>query len=42
MEKIIIVGGGITGLSAGIYGQQAGFETVIIENNALPGGECMG
>lgn len=42
MEKIVIIGGGIAGLSAGIYARLAGFETEIYEKNALPGGECTG
>ncbi len=42
MKKIIIVGGGIAGLSAGIYGQRAGFETVIYEKNPVAGGNCSG
>lgn len=41
-KKIIIIGGGIAGLSAGIYAQNAGFETHIYEKNAVAGGECMG
>lgn len=41
-KKIIIIGGGIAGLSAGIYGQMAGFETHIYEKNPVAGGECMG
>lgn len=41
-EKVIIVGGGIGGLSAGIYALKAGFEAEIYEKNAIPGGECMG
>ena len=41
-KKVIIVGGGIAGLSAGIYAIKAGFEADIYEKNALPGGECMG
>ena len=41
-EKIVIIGGGIAGLSAGIYAQLAGFDTVIYEKNAIPGGECIG
>ena len=41
-EKVIIIGGGIAGLSAGIYAQLAGFETEIYEKNAIPGGECIG
>ena len=41
-EKVIIVGGGIAGISAGIYALMAGYDAVIIEKNAVPGGECMG
>ncbi len=41
-EKVVIVGGGIAGLSAGIYALKAGFEAVIYEKNAVCGGECMG
>ncbi len=40
--KIIIVGAGVSGLSAGIYGQLAGFDTEIYEKNPTPGGECTG
>ena len=39
-KKIIIIGGGIAGLSAGIFSQQNGFDTEIIEMNNLPGGQC--
>lgn len=41
-EKVIIIGGGIAGLSAGIYALRAGFEAEIYEKNAIPGGECIG
>ena len=41
-EKVVIVGGGIAGLSAGIYALLAGFDAEIYEKNAVPGGECMG
>ena len=37
-EKVIIVGGGIAGLTAGIYAQRSGFRTVILEKCATPGG----
>lgn len=42
MCKIIIIGGGIAGLSAGIYAQKSGFNTIIYEKNAVPGGNCSG
>ena len=42
MKKIIIIGGGIAGLSAGIYAQKAGFESVIYEKHIISGGECTG
>ena len=42
MKKIIIIGGGIAGLSAGIFGRINGFETLIIEKNKNIGGECVG
>ena len=39
-KKIIIIGGGVAGLSAGIYGQLNGFETRIFEMHNIPGGQC--
>ena len=41
-EKVVIIGGGIAGLTAGIYALMAGFEAEIYEKNAIPGGECIG
>lgn len=41
-KKVVIIGGGIGGLSAGIYALKAGFEAEIYEKNALAGGECIG
>lgn len=41
-KSIIIIGGGVAGLSAGIYGQMAGFDTTIYEKNGIPGGNCSG
>lgn len=40
--KIIIIGAGVAGLSAGIYAQKAGFDTVIYEKNEVAGGNCSG
>ena len=41
-KKIVIVGGGISGLTAGIYGRLAGYEVDIYEKNPIAGGQCMG
>ena len=42
MKKILIIGGGIAGLTAGIYAQKAGFQSVIVEKHSITGGECTG
>lgn len=42
MKKIVIVGGGISGLTSGIFAQKYGFESVVLEKNAIAGGECIG
>jgi len=39
-KKVVIIGGGIAGLSAGIYASMNGFETEIIEMSAVAGGQC--
>jgi phytoene dehydrogenase-like protein len=39
-RSIIIVGAGMGGLSAGIYGQANGFETRIFEMHSVPGGQA--
>jgi len=39
-KKVIIIGGGVAGLSAGIYGQLNGYDTEILEMHTLPGGQC--
>lgn len=41
-KKIVIIGAGIGGLSAGIYALNAGYDAVIYEKNPVAGGECMG
>lgn len=41
MEKsIIIVGAGMGGLAAGVYGRLNGYRTTIFEQHSLPGGQC--
>lgn len=42
MKKVVIIGGGIAGMTAGVLLQKAGFTTEIYEKNALPGGQCTG
>ena len=42
MKKVVIIGGGIAGMTAGVLLQKAGFNTEIYEKNALPGGQCTG
>ena len=39
-KKIVIIGGGVAGLSAGIYGKLNGFDTEIIEMHSVTGGQC--
>ena len=38
MKKIIIVGAGLAGLTAGIYARQSGFDVTIYESHNIPGG----
>ena len=38
--KVIIIGGGIAGLSCGCYLQMNGIQTEILEASLLPGGLC--
>ena len=40
MTKVLIVGGGIAGLSAGSHLQRNGYETEIYEMHKIPGGLC--
>lgn len=39
-KSIIIIGAGMGGMAAGIYGQMNGYETQILEMHAKPGGQC--
>ncbi|MFP4016389.1 MAG: phytoene desaturase family protein [Halanaerobiales bacterium] len=42
MKKIVIIGGGIAGLTAGIFAQKNNFESIILEKHHTLGGECTG
>ncbi|MDH5187312.1 MAG: NAD(P)-binding protein, partial [candidate division WOR-3 bacterium] len=39
-RSIIIIGAGMGGMAAGIYGQINGYETQIFEMHTKPGGQC--
>lgn len=39
-KKIVIIGGGVAGLSAGIYAAMNGFDSQIIEMHNVAGGQC--
>lgn len=39
-EKVVVIGGGIAGLSAGIYSAMNGFNTEILEMHTVAGGQC--
>lgn len=41
-KKVIIIGAGISGLTAGIYALDNGFDVEIYEKHFVPGGECTG
>ena len=42
MAKILIIGGGVAGLSAGIYARLAGHAAIVCERHYLPGGNLTG
>lgn len=39
-KSIIIIGAGMGGMAAGIYGQMNGYETQVFEMHTKPGGQC--
>ena len=39
-KKVLIIGGGVAGMSCGIYGRLNGYDTEILEMHSLPGGQC--
>ena len=42
MKKVIIIGGGVSGLTTAIYLKNCGYDTVVLEKNAVVGGACIG
>ena len=41
-KTIVIIGAGVSGLSAGIYAEQHGFHAILLEKNPSVGGMCTG
>ena len=41
-KTVIIIGAGISGLSAGVYAEQHGFHAILLEKNPSVGGMCTG
>ena len=39
-KRVVVIGGGIAGLSAGVYAQKCGFDVTIIESHNIAGGNC--
>jgi len=42
MKNIIVIGAGISGLSAAIYAQRSGFDVTLCEQHTMAGGMCTG
>ena len=42
MAKIVIIGGGVAGLSAGIYAQRQGHQAIVCEQHTTAGGNLTG
>lgn len=40
-QKILIIGGGVAGLTAGIYAQLNGYQATILEMHDKPGGQLI-
>lgn len=41
-KKVLVIGGGVSGLATGIYLLKSGYRVEILEKNAIPGGACIG
>ena len=40
MKKVVIIGGGIAGLCAGVYALRCGFAVTVLESHSIAGGNC--
>lgn len=41
-QRVLVIGGGISGLTSAIYARKSGFDTLILESTVNLGGECTG
>ena len=41
-KKVLIIGGGVSGMTTGIYLLKSGYDVEILEKNLMPGGACVG
>lgn len=41
-KSVVVIGGGVAGLSAGIYAEQHGLHAIVLEKNPSVGGMCTG
>jgi len=41
-KTVLVIGGGVAGLCAGIYALKLGYRVELFEKNPVPGGECTG
>ena len=39
-KKVVVIGGGIAGLSAGVYALRCGFDVTVLEGHTIAGGNC--
>jgi len=39
-KRVVVIGGGIAGLSAGVYAKKCGFDVTILESHSIAGGIC--
>ena len=39
-KRVVVIGGGIAGLSAGVYAQKCGFDVTVLESHSIAGGNC--
>ena len=40
MKKVVVIGAGISGLTAAIYAQRSGFDVTLVEQHSIVGGMC--